>query len=128
MAKAPFILRPLAVLLFSAVVFACGSDDDSKSDCDDGSDPACGICNPAENLPWLHAEIATLAGNEEYAIYAYVLQGTYHGQTVFVTGSCCPSCLSITIVKGCDGTTIESVTIDDVSNRKAIWKGGDCAV
>lgn len=142
MVKTPFILRPLAVLLFSAVLFACSDDssktnlsDDAakiasteesaktKSACDDGSDPVCDICNPAEELTWLHDEIADIKASE-IATYFYVIQGTYNGQTVFAVGNCCPFCNTLPpVVKGCDGVAIESATIQAVTDKKVIWQG-----
>jgi hypothetical protein len=126
MVKIQFILRSLAVLLFSAAVFACGSDDDSKSSCDDGSDPVCGVCNPVENLGWLRDKIAE-AKNGPMGNMITLYTGTYENQTVFVQGLCCASCLWIPVVWTCDGHKLDdSVTLQSITDQKLIWHGGDC--
>lgn len=126
MVKAQFILRPLAVLMFSAVVFACGSDDDSKSTCDDGSDPVCNVCNPTENLPWLRDKIAELESSEQ-GNQVTIYWGTYENQPVFVQGSCCNACLWTPIVWTCDGEQLDaSIAMSGITKPTWIWYGKDC--
>ena len=126
MVKIPFILRPLAVLMFSAVVFACGSDDDSKSRCDDGSDRVCNVCNPRENLPWLRDKIAGLK-NSEQGNQVVLYSGTYEKQPVFVQGSCCRACQWIPVVWTCDGQHLDAVTsMSGITDIEWIWGGKEC--
>jgi hypothetical protein len=125
MVKTPFILRPLAVLLFS-VVLACGSDDDSSSTCDDGSDPVCNVCNPTENLPWLRDKIAELK-NSEQGNQVVLYSGMYENRPVFVQGSCCAACLWIPVVWTCDGEHLDAVTsMSNIADLEWIWGGKEC--
>jgi hypothetical protein len=125
MVKMQFILRPLVVFLFSAVVFACSSDDDSESDCAEGSDPICGVCNPVENLDWLRDKIAE-AKNAGLGNYAAFSTATYENQTVFIQTNCCPFCDWVPLVWACDGQALDLTTLQSITNQKMIWHGGDC--
>ncbi|MBT1686351.1 hypothetical protein [Dawidia soli] len=126
MVKIPFILRPLTVLLFSAGVLACGSDDDTGSACDDGSDRVCGVCNPVENLAWLRDKIAALENSEEGdEITLYT--GTYENRIVIVQGSCCAACLWMPVLWTCDGQRLdESTSMQNIADQKLIWHGSHC--
>ena len=125
MVKTQFILRSLAVLLFSAVLFAC-HDDSSKSDCDDGSDPICGVCNPVENLGWLRDKIAE-AKNDAQGDMITFYTGKYENQTVFVQGMCCAACMWVPVVWTCDGRQLDnSVMLQSITDRKLVWLGEDC--
>jgi hypothetical protein len=102
------------LILALVLVFSCEEDD---------SDPiiACGIENPAENLPWLKAEIESFEEFPEFYKYMYVQQGTYLGQTVFLVGNCCPFCDSYFPVYNCEGEEIMGAALA-VTNLKTVWK------
>jgi len=90
---------------------------------------ACGVENPAENLPWLKAMIESWkSNNQELYTYMYVLQGKYFGETVIVIGSCCPFCDFASLIYNCSGDVINPLSAEPITDQKVIWKplGSEC--
>jgi len=106
----------LLSLLLLTIAVACHRDKNEL-------DPlVCGVANPTENLPWLKAVIDEYKKDQDGLMkYKYVLQSTYKGSTVFVFGNCCPFCLSMILVRDCEGNRIE-VKAGEGEPTTVIWK------
>jgi hypothetical protein len=107
-----FNLKSFLLVLFgSALLFACSENEDPKS---------CGVENPVEDIAWIKEAIKLQ--NSGLAGFAYLIQGTYKGQTVFIMESCCPFCNLISAVQNCRGESIPNASVSEVTNKKVIWK------
>jgi hypothetical protein len=104
----------LSLLILAFIAFSCEQNDPEVIN-------ACGIEDPAENLPWLKAKIESFEEFPDIYKYMYVQQGTYLGQTVFLVGNCCPLCDAYFPVYNCEGDEIMGVALE-VTNLKTIWK------
>ena len=101
--------------------------------CEEGKDCCthpCDVNNPAENLPWLKAEIDSWKSTGELYKYFYVEQGNYFGQPVFIMKDCCPFCNTITPVLDCKGEVLwyaysEPDKTALITDLKIIWKSDD---
>jgi len=102
----------LLVLLSSTLLFGCADSENPTS---------CGVENPVEDLAWLKEAIEFSQSNG-LAGFAYLIQGTYKGKTVFIMETCCPFCLIISVVQNCRGEVIPDASVNDVKNKKVIWK------
>ena len=97
-----------------ALSFACHDEEKSFE--------ACGVVDPAQNLPWMKTMIDSWEAQSTIYQYMYVQQGTYIGQTVFIAGNCCPFCDSYFPVFNCEGEELEGINWENVNNVKTIWK------
>ena len=107
--------KSLLLILTLIFVFSCEQDDPVAN-------TACGVKDPAENLPWLKTMIESWKVNSTIYEYMYVQQGTYSGETVFIVGNCCPFCDSYFPIYNCAGDEIISAGILDITDQKTIWK------
>jgi hypothetical protein len=91
--------------------------------CNDNEDPiGCGgVEDPVKDLAWIR-EAIQFSNSSGLAGFAYLVQGTYEGKTVFIMESCCPFCNIITVVQDCRGEVIPDASVSDVINKKVIWK------
>ncbi len=99
--------------------------------CPDDSDPvrACDVDNVLD-LPWMQELIAETEEFETGRDFSYITMGSYGSQTVFVLQNCCPLCNSIALIYDCSGKVIgpigsSGISLDDISNRKVIWKSSN---
>lgn len=102
----------LLLLVFSAFFFSCSENEGPV---------LCGVDNPVEDLAWIR-EAIEFSQSSGLAGFAYLVQGTYEGKTVFIMESCCPFCNIITVVQDCRGEVIPDASVNDVTNKKVIWK------
>lgn len=102
----------LFLLVCSALIFSCN---------DEERPAVCGVENPVEDLAWIR-EAIEFSQSSGLAGFAYLVQGTYEGKTVFIMESCCPFCNIITVVQDCRGEVIPDASVNDVTNKKVIWK------
>jgi len=107
--------KSLLLILTFIFAFSCEQDDTVVS-------TACGVNDPAENLPWLKTMIESWKVNSTIYEYMYVQQGTNSGQTVFIVGNCCPFCDTYFPIYNCAGEEIISASILDIKDKKTIWK------
>ncbi|WP_160144094.1 hypothetical protein [Chryseolinea soli] len=85
----------------------------------------CGVANPAENLPWLKTIIDDFKKDTTtLASLHYVQQSTYHGNTVFIIGTCIPWCeLSCFSIMDCEGKDLGfPLGLDLDGPATVIWK------
>jgi hypothetical protein len=86
----------------------------------------CNVNNPVEDLPWLKAAIAGYDQTSDYYKYLYVLKADYNNQTVFIFGSCCPFCNTVTPVTDCEGKFLfyrfDKEQSDFIKNEQVIWQ------
>ncbi len=104
--------RTFLLIVCAAILFSCNENEGPS---------ACGVENPVEDLPWLKSSIQETESSA-LAQYAYLIQGTYKGQTVFSMGSCCPYCLTLVVILDCQGNVIEDAALQEVKNQKIIWR------
>ncbi|MFL0685735.1 MAG: hypothetical protein ACJLTB_21445 [Algoriphagus aquaeductus] len=102
----------LFLLVCSALLFSCN---------DEEGPAVCGVENPVEDLVWLK-EAVEFSQSNGLAGFAYLIQGTYKGKTVFIMENCCPFCLILSVVQDCRGVVIPDASVNDVTNKKVIWK------
>lgn len=89
--------------------------------CNENEYPSiCGVENPTEDLAWLKSLIQT-SESGGLAEYAYLIQATYKGRTVFSMASCCPFCNWIAIIQDCQGNVVEDASLNDLENQQVIW-------
>ena len=92
---------------------------------------ACGVQNPVKELAWL----AEITSSSELAIYFYITQAEYTGETIFIMRNCCPHCNTVITAYNCEGTLLgvvgqnseidASLILIDTSsilNERTIWK------
>jgi hypothetical protein len=101
----------LLLFVYSLIVFSCNENEDPAG---------CGVENPVEDIAWIKEAIKFQ--NSGLAGFAYLVQGTYKGRTVFIMESCCPFCNIITVVQDCRGEVLPDASVSDVINKKVIWK------
>lgn len=99
--------------------------------CKEKVHPSCNVENPAEELPWLKAEIDRREKSQsDLKIYFFIEQGEYNNQTVFLYNNCCPMCSTVGGVYDCSGTKLfdlgPGVDTADIKNIKIIWKPEGC--
>lgn len=92
---------------------------------------ACGVSNPANELPWLAEKIAKLETESLRELF-YVAQTELNGQTLFIFGNCCAVCNSVAPVYNCEGEMLGLVGGQDgkfgfdlLGSSKIIWKTED---
>ena len=102
----------LILFVCSAFLFSCNENEDPIG---------CGVENPVEDLAWI-MEAIEFSQSSGLAGFAYLIQGTYKGKTVFIMESCCPFCNLISAVQDCRGEVIPDASVSDVTNKKVIWK------
>jgi hypothetical protein len=117
----------LLVLFLFAAVTAC--DQYEAVNPEKAVADACGITDPTEELAWLREQIESEAepsANNPCALWG-VTQGTYEGQTVFITSIggalCCPCAGSA--VYNCQGELVMSCDPEEeakITNKKVIWE------
>ena len=116
-----FKFAVLVLCLCCDICLSCSRND---------SDVTCGVSDPIEELGWLNEAVAELQNNDsDVAIYLFVSQGTYEGQTVFVFDNCCPICNTAVFVFNCEGENIgqlnSDIKRDEIQNRKIIYRSED---
>jgi hypothetical protein len=90
--------------------------------CNEKDDPTtCGGENPTEDLAWLKSLIEN-SESDGLAEYAYLIQATYKGRTVFSMASCCPFCRSVPLILDCQGNVVEDVSLNELENQQVIWR------
>jgi hypothetical protein len=101
----------------------------SKNDI--SSNAACNVANPAQDLPWLKAEIedGNYVNPSEITDY-FIYKATYLGVTVFYTEICCPVCGTIPpYVKNCAGETLGQIEVSiersDLQNNTVVWRSNN---
>lgn len=104
--------KALIILLLSGLLFSCNENEDPTS---------CGVEDPVKDLAWIR-EAIEFSQSSGLAGFAYLVQGTYEGKTVFIMESCCPFCNIITVVQDCRGEVIPDASVSDVINKKVVWK------
>lgn len=84
----------------------------------------CGVENPTEDLAWLKSQIQ---GSQSSSLseYAYLIQATYKGQTVFSMASCCPLCNWIAVIQDCQGNVVDDASLNELENQEVIWRPVD---
>ena len=90
--------------------------------CNEKDDPTpCGVENPTEDLAWLKSQIQ---GSQSGSLseYAYLIQATYKGRTVFSWASCCPFCNWVAVIQDCQGNVVEDASLNELENQKVIWR------
>jgi hypothetical protein len=114
----------LCFLSLGLFAFSCEKE---YCECDDPW-PVCYTTNPIEELPWLKQVVTELEDSGELAVYFYVVEATYQGQTVFIVENCCPQCGTTIPLYNCQGEIICNNLPDcpefgdKLSNRKVIYK------
>ena len=103
------------LFILALIAFSCEQNDPEVSN-------ACGVEDPAENLPWLKAKIESFEEFPDFYQYMYVQQGTYLDQTVFMVGNCCPFCDSYFPVYNCEGDEIMGGVVSEITDLKTVWK------
>ena len=94
----------------------------------DIGEPACGVRDPVEELPWLKEIVLGFEsgkGTDTYP-YFYVTQGQIDGVTVFVIENCCPFCNTVRVAYTCEGEALQPLHYSTVvENEKIIWRPDD---
>jgi hypothetical protein len=116
------MMNKKATILFALLTLAFSCQDEDREII-----TACGVENPAKNLPWMNAMIDSW-NRFGFGPYSYIVQGDYLGQTVFIPGSCCPFCLELPPpVLDCEGKVLWNTAEDPektdlITDTKVIWK------
>jgi hypothetical protein len=113
--------RSLLLILSFIVLLSC--DDQNSTNLLSFS--ACGVENPAENLPWLKEVIESWKVQTDIYPYMYVSQGQYEGQAVIIFSNCCPFCSSTVPVFNCEGELLWYAPehLDrTITDLEIIWK------
>jgi hypothetical protein len=104
--------KTLVLFVCSVLLFSCNENEDPIG---------CGVENPVEDLAWIR-EAIEFSQSSALAGFAYLIQGTYRGETVFIVASCCPFCNLIEVAQNCRGEVISDASVNDVMDQKVIWK------
>ena len=86
---------------------------------------ACGVADPATELPWLRELIREQkeSPRPDLSEYSYIIQAEINGQTVFILENCCPFCNSMRIKYDCNGKQLGYVGATETLSRvKVVWR------
>lgn len=115
--------RTTALFLLIALVSSCVTHDFPNTN-------TCFVGDPVEQLDWLQDQIREI-NNYSLSRYSYIIQATYHGETVFFSRNCCPACLSAPPqVLNCEGQPLFSLDAErqsEIRNEQIIWRGANFA-
>ncbi|WP_139189590.1 MULTISPECIES: hypothetical protein [Rhodonellum] len=119
--------KTILLLVMGLVLLSCRNEEEKPIS-------ACGVSNPASELPWLATKLAEMESGSLRELF-YVAQTELNGQTLFIFGNCCAVCNSIIPVYNCEGEVLGLLGAQDgiygfelLSDSRIISKYNSCQI